>query len=423
MQQTALFEILYRDIRKTVRRDIQNASNSILAAVAWFTDDHIFSELILAAQRGVLVEIIIMDDDINKNSGLFFEKLEEAGVKVWFFNVQDQTMHLKMCMIDREVLHSGSYNWTRKAATKNREVLTRMFISSDLVASQYSDEFELIKSVCYRKYAIESPPERSGNSTVNNQEPTPFNYDGTTLPSLTGVILALRFQISLLELEVASLETEKQIRLSLMETFERRLRILLSDLLSRQLELQKIFAGLKAKLTGKSKDEEAFREKERNFSAFRQQLANDANIPDDNLALDQDIKKIYREAVLMAHPDRYRHDPAKEAEATRIMSALADAFHKKDYDQVRAIHEALMNGTAFKIDWKSESDISLLQKVLANLTASRDRLLDELDNISERDTWVEMQRNPDVEVYAEMMKTRLELNIQILENEIKNYSK
>ncbi len=125
----------------------------------------------------------------------------------------------------------------------------------------------------------------------------------------------------------------------------------------------------------------------------------------------------------MAHPDRYRHDPAKEAEATRIMSALADAFHKKDYDQVRAIHEALMNGTAFKIDWKSESDISLLQKVLANLTASRDRLLDELDNISERDTWVEMQRNPDVEVYAEMMKTRLELNIQILENEIKNYSK
>lgn len=422
MKQASLFEIYFRDIRNIVRKDIQNATTSILAAVAWFTDDYIFSDLIKAAQRGVRVEIIMMDDEINKNSGLEYTDLEHAGVKVWCYDVLDQTMHLKMCLVDEEILHSGSYNWTRKAATRNRESLTRMQISADPVSRQYFDEFEQIKSVCYRKYALANT--QSGTSgSISIPDPEPVIYTGPTMPSLDGTIVALRHQIGLLELEIASLETEKQSRLSLVETFERRLRILLADLLSRQLELQAALARIKASLTGKTKDQEVSREKEESFKSFRRQITEDYKKTDTEVPPEQkyDMRKMYREAIHMAHPDRFQDNPEKEAEANRIVAALTEAYRNNDLDQVRTIYEALKNGTAFNLDWQNESDISLLQKLLARLLSRRDGLMRELEAISESETWIIIQDQPDVDEYAERVREQLQLNIQILENEIKNY--
>jgi hypothetical protein len=243
------------------------------------------------------------------------------------------------------------------------------------------------------------------------------------MPSLDGTIVALRHQIGLLELEIASLETEKQSRLSLVETFERRLRILLADLLSRQLELQAALARIKASLTGKTKDQEVSREKEESFKSFRRQITEDYKKTDTEVPPEQkyDMRKMYREAIHMAHPDRFQDNPEKEAEANRIVAALTEAYRNNDLEQVRTIYEALKNGTAFNLDWKNESDISLLQKLLARLLSRRDGLMRELEEIVESETWIIIQDQPDVDEYAERLRKQLQLNIQILENEIKNY--
>ena len=157
----------FRNIRKVVQKDIRNARTSVLAAVAWFTDDHIFQELVNAAGRGVQVELILMDDDINGGSGLHYPLLEAAGVALWFYPEGDATMHLKMCLVDDTILHTGSYNWTRKAATKNRESLTRMQINTQ-TAQDYTEEFESIKATCQRKLKMHAKPaaQSSGSSVA-----------------------------------------------------------------------------------------------------------------------------------------------------------------------------------------------------------------------------------------------------------------
>jgi hypothetical protein len=428
MHQTTLFETHFRNIRKVVQKDIRSARTSVLAAVAWFTDDHIFQELVNAAGRGVRVELILMDDDINGGSGLHYPLLEAAGVALWFYPEGDATMHLKMCLVDDTIMHTGSYNWTRKAATRNKESLTRMQVNAQ-TAHDYIEEFEIIKASCRRKYEVRTQPAaQPGNSAAAVPPPPPAPsappvYSGPISLGLAGSVVSLRLRIQLLELEIACLETEKNSILSQVDGFERRLRQLLSDLLLRHLELQKRLAEIKAKLTGKKQDEQVYQERREHFEQFKGKLSEDIRNPVADIPADQEaeMKRMYKEAVLMAHPDLFHHDSAKEAEANKIMAELTEAFRKKDFQRVKELHEALKNGTAFSIDWKTNSDISQLQQLVEKLTLRRDTLLDEITQIQSSESWNTMHDNPDMEAYAESLRKQLEHNIQILENEIKQF--
>ncbi len=405
------YRIYYRNIRRVVQKDIRAAQARVLVSVSWFTDEHLFQELAEAAEkRSVRVELILMDDDINRNSGLQWPLLEAAGVELWFYPEGNDTMHLKMCLLDDTILHTGSYNWTRKAAARNKESLLRLEVDEP-TALEYAAEFEAIKALCYRKYA------------PKNQPPVQPADNSTGLPGVAGSVWSLRLRIQLLEQEIASLETEKNTIGAQLEAFERRLRQLLSTWMLRRLKLERQLAEIKAALTRKKQDEMAYEERRTHFEEFKRKIADDlrnpiADIPANEAA---DMKRLYREAVLMAHPDLFRHDPAKEAEANKIMAELAGAFRKKDYRRVQEIHEALKNGTAFRMDWQTVRDISLLQQLVEKLTLRRDALQQEINQIQSSESWITLRANPDVDLYAETLRIQIVHNIQILENEISRY--
>lgn len=103
-------------IQNAIQREIFKASKSVKIAVAWFTNDLLFSPLLLKLASGVSVEIILNDDDINRrgeNSLDFSEFLKQGGVLRW--NSSTRLMHDKFCIIDDKVVIFGSYNWTHKA--------------------------------------------------------------------------------------------------------------------------------------------------------------------------------------------------------------------------------------------------------------------------------------------------------------------
>ncbi|MFT5470113.1 MAG: cardiolipin hydrolase [Verrucomicrobiales bacterium] len=83
------------------------------------TDNRIRDEVVEAHLRGIKVRVI-SDDDKSEDRGSDIDYLIEAGIDV----VVDRTeahMHHKFAIFDRKVLLSGSYNWTRSAATSNQE--------------------------------------------------------------------------------------------------------------------------------------------------------------------------------------------------------------------------------------------------------------------------------------------------------------
>ena len=95
------------------------ARNSADVCVFTITDDRISSAIIEAHRRGVEVRIIT-DNEKAFDAGSDVTRLEEAGVQVRV----DRTpfhMHHKFAVFDRELLVTGSYNWTRGAAENNEE--------------------------------------------------------------------------------------------------------------------------------------------------------------------------------------------------------------------------------------------------------------------------------------------------------------
>ena len=96
------------------------AETEIDLAVAWFTDRGLLDVLCQKAKKGVKIRVLLFDDDINNY--LSFKDLQQSGGKV--FRLAEKLMHNKFCIIDRAVVITGSYNWTKKAATDNYENIT-----------------------------------------------------------------------------------------------------------------------------------------------------------------------------------------------------------------------------------------------------------------------------------------------------------
>lgn len=124
-------------IRPLLLREISKAQTSIHVAAAWFTDYGLFEALLERQHCGVSVTVVINDDEINDDAGLPFHELVEAGGQ--FQAIADTLMHHKFCVIDGQHVITGSYNWTRSAATKNQENILLLTNTPDL-AQQFIEE-------------------------------------------------------------------------------------------------------------------------------------------------------------------------------------------------------------------------------------------------------------------------------------------
>jgi len=113
----------FENIRETIHKELQVAKTSIYIAVAWFTDSLLFNAVIKSCKDGVIVKIIINDDDINSTSNIKYNKVLEYGGTIKKIDISvNGLMHNKFCIIDNNTLISGSYNWTNKAKYNNESI-------------------------------------------------------------------------------------------------------------------------------------------------------------------------------------------------------------------------------------------------------------------------------------------------------------
>lgn len=144
-------QIIYSDIEPEVSNDVEfdriqdvliqgirDAKYLIWVAVAWFSNEVLYQELLKKKQNGIHIRIIISDEDSNQNllQGLKenFECVIVPRSGVWGTN----RMHDKFCIVDLDYIMHGSYNWT-KAANYNGETLVTT-VDRDLV-KKFADEF------------------------------------------------------------------------------------------------------------------------------------------------------------------------------------------------------------------------------------------------------------------------------------------
>jgi phospholipase D len=115
-------------------RAIDNAEHEILVgAYGLTTGSGIVEALVRAKERGIDVRLIAdKTTPCERNSGVGL--LTAAGVPIWI-DEQARIAHAKTMVIDGAVTLTGSYNWTRGAATNSEDL---NMTSSPAVAAAYA---------------------------------------------------------------------------------------------------------------------------------------------------------------------------------------------------------------------------------------------------------------------------------------------
>jgi hypothetical protein len=154
---------LFSDICSNIIKEINAAQQSIKIAVAWFTNENIFNAILKRLKDNVSVEMIIVNDDINLGGkfALDFQKFISLGGKLYLGKIENP-MHHKYCIIDNNVLITGSFNYTYLAESINHENVIVFKGVSDVINS-FDTEFEnivgtLTEIKSLKQYLMENPP-------------------------------------------------------------------------------------------------------------------------------------------------------------------------------------------------------------------------------------------------------------------------
>ena len=110
--QPVMNEAHFQDIQNRILMALENAQVSITLVMAWFTNDTLFQKIVEKQKMGIEVKLAIYDDGINKKHGVDIDQVSNIRLKR---ALRGGLMHNKFCIIDNQVVITGSYNWSDNA--------------------------------------------------------------------------------------------------------------------------------------------------------------------------------------------------------------------------------------------------------------------------------------------------------------------
>ncbi len=173
----------FENIREQIVNVVSSASESVRVALAYFTDDELFGLLCLKAEQGVSVELLVSDDPINfKSPKIKYDLLFKAGVKLFFLvNENNGLLHHKFCIVDNQVVLTGSYNWTNRAENNYENLL---LIHDTELAKKFSNEFDRLIEISVKStIPVKSFFIKTGFENFDKE------YEGLFAPGLIGLIV------------------------------------------------------------------------------------------------------------------------------------------------------------------------------------------------------------------------------------------
>ncbi len=444
----------FAQIEAQLLTELDQARESILVAVAWFTNAQLLNKLCEKCGRGVSVELMVLDDEINNAGTVDLQRLKTFGGKLYLI-AQSQggtIMHNMFCVIDHATVINGSYNWSYKAR-QNHENIT---VSRDaaLLAGQFSQEFgrlkvkyfaeemgrpeqvdlgRVLKRLSLIKHLIELdeledlplqlaklPHTRQDAVLTAITEALRLRQYGTALPAIQQFIQqhnqlaayvdpeieGLRMEARALEVQLTALDNERTELERMLHQFHVRHAQELGELIIRILKLR----AERAKTEEERKEAEEDRaEYEAGYEEHRDEVVHTLTAQEK-----EDLKQLYRQASKLCHPDMVASE--HQHEAAKWFVALKDAYEHNDMIKVKEIMERLQRGTAFGSMVESISEVERLRAWVNEYRARVNELLREIVAIKSRDEYRTVAAISDWDTYFAETKTKLQSELQRIQN-------
>ncbi|MDF4592846.1 phospholipase D-like domain-containing protein [Vibrio parahaemolyticus] len=133
-------EAYFEDIEDEIIRVLRSSKNSVRICVAWISGKIYTPILDDLANRGVTVELVYDNNSTNLRHGVpFSKKYTTYAIDT---RLSSSLMHNKFCIVDDEILITGSYNWSNKAKDSFENIVV------------IRNEFELIKDFLHEFYDL-----------------------------------------------------------------------------------------------------------------------------------------------------------------------------------------------------------------------------------------------------------------------------
>lgn len=170
----------FEEIHSVISSKIVNAKKEIKAAVAWFTDPDLIELLAHKAKNGVVVDLIISDNETNQKTD--YSSLQAAGVNLQIYPQKGYgSMHHKFCIIDKEMVITGSYNWTINAKRNNGENI--MIAKDEETINNYLKEFTDLQYLLQNGTIPENVAGNGHETGVKIEIPEPEKFKEKPTPS------------------------------------------------------------------------------------------------------------------------------------------------------------------------------------------------------------------------------------------------
>lgn len=459
MDTTAHFENISQEIAK----HLGEATHEIVAAIAWFTDPELFDVMCKQAGRGLRVRLAVQKDQINIGPGkLNFQRLKHIGGEVFLIPVGDargRIMHHKFCVIDRQTVIMGSYNWTKRAQDNEENIV--ILTDGPDVAADYLEAFDLLLG----KYGFSAPAidptevrrrlEIARNllflddwdtlqiqvdrmrpaSRAMHLEPlfslfeakdsaTAISWIEDYLNKATALantsdqeVAFLRLTLRGLEHQVTAISAEKSEIERQIHAFAQRNSYVLGDLITRYLELRAIYFRHKTEETPEFEPEADNAQEE--YEQYREANEQARDVPEPiRLNLDdlRELKRLYRQASQKCHPDKV--DEADRDQAKRLFVQLQTAYKRNDLAGVRAVHAAVREGNLFVDRSVVLTETETLGHAIAVLQQELDQLAASILQLRRSETYRTLSAHADLDAYFAEQEVRLKESIQKLEQEL-----
>lgn len=446
-------EAVFEDIAKRIEAELTNAQSSIIIAVAWFTNRNLFDVILKKAQQGCRVHLMITDDEINNNSQINYEFIEQYQSHFYKIGAEEKVlMHNKFCIIDNTVVITGSYNWSYKAEINHENIVIHY---NDLeLAKQFIAEFNYIRSIYFPdlakenqldaddsineiikrlevlqhfivlndlediEYATSKLKKFQPNETVNKVVTLVNNQlFGQAIEEIQQFIThykqlivwndpeinGLQLEVKLLENQINAFENEKIDLEKIITDFQHQHTKELGELILAILKLRK----------EKFKDQEAAND----YNEYQKQYTNEIEREVYELSDEQkkELRKEYKSASILCHPDKFANEPKEvQQQAEALFKELNDAHSKNDIERVKEIYSNLKKGI-LSVSANKQTNKDVIKMQVERLKLKLTRLQNEIEQIKQSGVFIQINAITNWDTYFRNQKELLQKELEDLQ--------